>query len=196
MLRVVQLPRPSRMRSQSAMEYLMTYGWAILIIAVVLGALYSLGVFSNLGTVTACVAQSGFLCSQLAFNASTRGPTGLPSVTVKVGNGYQAWTNVYFAVVPQGQKITDTSVGNEGQPYDFLYWSSWCGGSDNNSNYFSSLAPGQVVTPKINFCQTMVQGPLRLGAVARGTIWAMYSVPGQSNLVSEIGVFTATASQG
>ena len=31
---------------QSAMEYLMTYGWAILIIAVVLGALFSLGIFN------------------------------------------------------------------------------------------------------------------------------------------------------
>ena len=34
-------------KSQSAMEYLMTYGWAILIIAVVLGALFSLGVFNS-----------------------------------------------------------------------------------------------------------------------------------------------------
>jgi hypothetical protein len=33
-------------RAQSAMEYLMTYGWAILIIAVVLAALFSLGVFN------------------------------------------------------------------------------------------------------------------------------------------------------
>ncbi len=33
-------------RLQSAMEYLMTYGWAILVIAVVLGVLYSLGIFS------------------------------------------------------------------------------------------------------------------------------------------------------
>ncbi len=33
-------------KSQSAMEYLMTYGWAILIIAVVLGALFQLGVFN------------------------------------------------------------------------------------------------------------------------------------------------------
>ena len=33
-------------RAQSAMEYLMTYGWAVLIIAVVLGALYQLGVFN------------------------------------------------------------------------------------------------------------------------------------------------------
>ena len=35
-----------RFRSQSAMEYLMTYGWAILIIAVVLAALFELGVFN------------------------------------------------------------------------------------------------------------------------------------------------------
>ena len=33
-------------RIQSAMEYLMTYGWAILIIAIVLGVLYYLGVFN------------------------------------------------------------------------------------------------------------------------------------------------------
>ncbi len=48
---------------QSAMEYLMTYGWAILIIAVVLAVLFSLGIFSGgslLGT--SCVAVSGYLC--------------------------------------------------------------------------------------------------------------------------------------
>ena len=35
-----------RFKSQSAMEYLMTYGWAILIIAVILAALFELGVFN------------------------------------------------------------------------------------------------------------------------------------------------------
>ena len=35
-----------RFQSQSATEYLMTYGWAILIIAVVLAALFELGVFN------------------------------------------------------------------------------------------------------------------------------------------------------
>jgi len=38
--------RESFIKAQSAMEYLMTYGWAILIIAVVLGALFQLGVFN------------------------------------------------------------------------------------------------------------------------------------------------------
>lgn len=36
-----------KLNLQSAMEYLMTYGWAILIIAVVLGVLFQLGVFSS-----------------------------------------------------------------------------------------------------------------------------------------------------
>jgi len=36
----------AKSKLQSAMEYLMTYGWAILIIAVVLGALFQLGVFN------------------------------------------------------------------------------------------------------------------------------------------------------
>ncbi len=43
----MQRRRPPRAKSQSAMEYLMTYGWSILIIAVVLGALFQLGVFNS-----------------------------------------------------------------------------------------------------------------------------------------------------
>jgi len=38
--------RSAGAKAQSAMEYLMTYGWAILTIAVVLGALFQLGVFN------------------------------------------------------------------------------------------------------------------------------------------------------
>ncbi|MGC8538488.1 MAG: LamG domain-containing protein [Candidatus Micrarchaeia archaeon] len=44
---VVPCAKSAAKKAQSAMEYLMTYGWAILIIAVVLGALYQLGVFSQ-----------------------------------------------------------------------------------------------------------------------------------------------------
>jgi len=44
--RPAKLLRKYPSKAQSAMEYLMTYGWAILIIAVVLGALFQLGVFN------------------------------------------------------------------------------------------------------------------------------------------------------
>ena len=34
-------------KAQSAMEYLMTYGWAILIVIIVAAALYALGIFTH-----------------------------------------------------------------------------------------------------------------------------------------------------
>lgn len=58
-------------RAQSAMEYLMTYGWAILIIAVVLGALFSLGVFNGGGVIgNACVASPGYLCQSASLGTT------------------------------------------------------------------------------------------------------------------------------
>ena len=68
-------------RSQSALEYMMTYGWAILIIVIVAAVLYSFGIFSpsssisatitgfsNLGSVTAQCYSNGVLRIQLGNN--------------------------------------------------------------------------------------------------------------------------------
>jgi hypothetical protein len=65
-------------RSQSALEYMMTYGWAILIIVIVAAVLYSMGIFnpsssasatvtgfSGLGSVTAQCYSNGILRIQL-----------------------------------------------------------------------------------------------------------------------------------
>lgn len=52
-------------KAQSAMEYIMSYGWAILIIAIILSAFFSLGVFSKQAFLgDACIPSVGFLCGQ------------------------------------------------------------------------------------------------------------------------------------
>ncbi|MDE1833690.1 MAG: hypothetical protein KGH58_04710, partial [Candidatus Micrarchaeota archaeon] len=59
-------------KAQSAMEYLMTYGWAILVIAVALAILYQLGIFgggSNLLS-TSCIASTGYLCKSPQLNTT------------------------------------------------------------------------------------------------------------------------------
>ena len=48
-------------KAQSAMEYLMTYGWAILIILIAIAALFYLGVFSP-STPNNCRIQAPFNC--------------------------------------------------------------------------------------------------------------------------------------
>ncbi len=63
--------RSDKLRQQSAIEYLMTYGWAILVILVVLAILFLMNIF-NSGTFTpaGCQQQPGFLCSNPLLNAS------------------------------------------------------------------------------------------------------------------------------
>ena len=50
-------------KAQSAMEYLMTYGWAILILGIAIAVLYSLGLFSPSSFVTSsCIFPADFSC--------------------------------------------------------------------------------------------------------------------------------------
>ena len=87
-----------RKRSQSALEYMMTYGWAILVIVIVAGVLYSLGIFSpasslsstvtgfsNLGSVTGECTANGIL--RISLGDSTGYPINITSVTAKSSTG-------------------------------------------------------------------------------------------------------------
>ncbi|MBI2106410.1 hypothetical protein HYT57_00340 [Candidatus Woesearchaeota archaeon] len=51
-------------KSQAAMEFLMTYGWAIMIVLIGIGALFFLGVF-NPSTPSTCNIASPFICQDI-----------------------------------------------------------------------------------------------------------------------------------
>ncbi len=93
------MPKTAHMKkAQSAMEYLMTYGWAILIIAVTLSVLFSLGVFnSNSINANACVATPGYLCKGAVYSHST----GNVIVTLGQDTGND-WLSANFVFVPAG----------------------------------------------------------------------------------------------
>jgi len=86
--------RESFIKAQSAMEYLMKYGWIILIVAVVLGALFELGVFSSASLLgTSCIAASGFLCSKPVLSDSSL------TLTLDQYTGTN-WNTATFCIVP------------------------------------------------------------------------------------------------
>ena len=60
-------------RSQSALEYMMTYGWAILIIVIVAVILYSMGIFNPSSSIT--FTSSGF--SPFTVSSTICNPSGL-----------------------------------------------------------------------------------------------------------------------
>jgi len=142
-----------KFKAQSAMEYLMTYGWAILIIAVVLGALFSLGVFSGSSLLgTSCIATPGFLCQNPLLSTS-----GTLTATIGQENGYTAY-NAYFYVSPQS-----SGVGTTGFPTTV----SQCTSPTPGTN----LVSGQTVTIS---CSTGLSSPT-IGTSFSGYIWLNYS---------------------
>lgn len=89
------LPRP---KAQGAMEYLATYAWALLIIAVSLAILFGMGVFNgNSLNANGCIAVSGYLCRGALYDHTT----GNIIVTLGQNTGSN-WLTANFVFVPAG----------------------------------------------------------------------------------------------
>ena len=117
------------LKLQSAMEYLMTYGWAILIIAVVMVALFSLGILGGSPLSTTCLPQSGYQCSSVIYHG------GQLQVTVgqTTGNNW-AVANIFF--VPQG-----TGTNAQGNPSS-IQANGYAGTSTTGASIVTACAPG------------------------------------------------------
>jgi hypothetical protein len=191
MLNFRRLGRPSRI--QSAMEYLMTYGWAILVIALVVVALFSVGTFSLGAGVNGCDAVSGFLCQKILLSSSVNNQWSEPSITVNIGTTIAGWTNVYIVAVPQGVPITQTNLANEGSPTDILYWGQLFG---EYNAIQGNMQPYQTipVTVYINPTYPPVGGTqIKVGSSISGTLWAMYSTSSVTNALAPIANFKIVA---
>ena len=89
-------------RSQSALEYMMTYGWAILVIVIVAAVLYSLGIFSPSSSLSTTV--TGFANTPVSSAAFTNNGGLAFSVGDLVGYPIEI-TNV-TEITASGSKIT------------------------------------------------------------------------------------------
>ena len=94
----MSLPR----RSQSALEYMMTYGWAILVIVIVAAVLYSLGIFSPSSSLSTTI--TGFANTPVSSAAFTNNGGLAFSVGDLVGYPIEI-TNV-TEITASGSKIT------------------------------------------------------------------------------------------
>jgi hypothetical protein len=151
-------------RAQSAMEYLATYGWAILIIGVVLAALFSLGVFGSTGLLgTTCIAGAGYVCSSPLLHS------GNFIVTVGQATG-TSWTtaNTEIYYIGSGMAAGCTST--------------------MSNTIVGGLASGASTT--VTFGGNTIYLPSALGASATGALWAGYNTATTGGLCVQIATVT------
>ncbi len=179
------------MAAQSAMEYLMTYGWAILIIAVVLAALFELGVFngSNLAP-QACITQAGFTCTNFVYTAN-----GI-AFTIGQTTGQDYYGDWVF-VASQGEALNASGI-----PVNFTCTPTGCANAVTvglpGPNGVRVLVPGQTVTavfPSNAFPAGAVPSNPPIGTPFAGYIWLGYCLnPCQSpTSFAKVGTVVAKA---
>jgi len=159
-------------KAQSAMEYLMTYGWAILIIAVVLGALFSLGVFSGASLLgTTCIASSGYLCTGLVLHG------GALSFTFGQSTGVD-WLTANVFYLPSGS-ASPSSVPNS------------CANTISGG-----LVSGQTVSVSLSNTANGCSFPTTIGGTIAGNIWAAYTTSSSQSTpyLTQVATLTAKAS--
>jgi len=168
-----------RLKAQSAMEYLMTYGWAILIIAVVLGALFSLGVFSGSSMLgTSCIASPGYYCQNPVLSTSG-------ALTFSFGQNTGA--TEYNAIIWVANQSTTPTTSSP-----FFTTKSFVGNYSYSSP--SGLASGQTITVSI-----LLPGysSAAIGTPFSGYVWLAYnsmSASGQANLLAKVATIVVKAS--
>jgi hypothetical protein len=151
-------------KAQSAMEYLMTYGWAILIIAVVLGVLFSMGVFSGNNILgTACIARAGFLCQAPTYGHATG------NIVVTVGqNTGTTWSSANFMFVTQSTPLSG------GLPVT-LTPAAFTANAGNTMWTANGLNSGETIS--VTLPVNGVSGTtINVGTAATGAIWVQYTI--------------------
>jgi hypothetical protein len=142
------------------MEYLMTYGWAILIISVVMAALFSLPILNGGAFGTSCLPTSGFYCSSITFPHASTVTNAIVLVTIGQSTGTN-WQGAVFAFAPAG---ISTSNGIPIIP------SGAVTGSYTLSSGGTLALPLNVVTTS----GVLVTNVL-VGTTTTGAVWACYS---------------------
>ena len=90
-----------RNKAQTAMEYLMTYGWAILIIIVVIAALYAMGVFTTPGGTIPCSPCFTYFAYEDHTDTTLYLTNGARNVNI-LGTDYDAGESIEYTIACAG----------------------------------------------------------------------------------------------
>ncbi len=148
----------SKRKAQSALEYMMTYGWAILIIVIVAVVLYSLGIFNPSSSITATVTGFAGLGTPSAICYSN----GVLNITMGDSVGYP----IYLDSIT----FTNSSNGVVVETPDLLI-------KPGSTNLFSipNICPAAgryVINAKIEYTEPTqsLQGPYFSTGTVTGTV--------------------------
>ncbi|MEM3399225.1 MAG: hypothetical protein QXP42_00125 [Candidatus Micrarchaeia archaeon] len=156
-------------KGQAAMEYLMTYGWAILVIVIVVAVLFYIGVFNPQAPIACTFKTPGISCS--AYKLATDG-----TLTLKIGQATGKTITVRaVACTDQTLSTVNDNMNNEVDDADCVFtWTELSPGIDIQNGQDAEIIDG---TTKLKCCrgatETEISGSI--GDRYRGKIYVYYA---------------------
>lgn len=178
----------------------MTYGWAILIIAVVMVALFSLGILGGSPLSTTCLPQSGYQCSGVTYThgASATAPYPAGNVVLTIGQTTGTnWLTANFFYVPQGTAQSGgvpTSIPAGGAVYVGAGACPTLANAGTGNAFCSGGTAAQFASGQTGAVSLGVSSPAtNAGSSASGTIWASYTTSAGGPYYVQVATITLKA---
>ncbi|MEK6875833.1 MAG: hypothetical protein AABX63_00360 [Nanoarchaeota archaeon] len=147
-------------KSQAALEFLMTYGWAILVVLVAIGALSYFGVLSpDKFLPSKCTLPAGIACADFKLDSKT-GTGGTVSVVLRNGLGFDA-SGVVVAASGCTSPVATTLNNGEQKPFALTPCSL-------DADTSTKLVSGSKYNGQVNVTYTNIDS--NLAHKAQGTI--------------------------
>jgi hypothetical protein len=166
-------------RAQAAVDFMMSYGIALVIIFIAVSIIYKVSVASPLFIESLCTASPGFECESYAISAST----GILTIQLSQATG--------GAIVIRGAACSSQPNGIGSVP---AYGNVWV---TNTATYYpanNALGTGTTIysdnsNTMMMYCYTntgVATG--QLGSGFTGFVWINYTVPSYGNMTQQVAI--------
>ena len=164
------------MRAQAAVDFMVSYGIALIIIVIAVAVMYNIAMTSPVLATQSCTASPGFACSSFAIDTN-----GLLTISLSQATGGEI---VVHGISCSSQQNT---TGNK-PAYGNIYVTA------ASQYYFSGNSPGSGVSIYSDSNSTLFPYCYSSGGAAAGSlgsgfigfVWLNYTVPGYGNVIQQV----------
>lgn len=164
------------MRAQAAVDFLMSYGIALIIISIAVAVIYKVTILSPVLSVSTCTASAGFSCESFALNRS-----GILTLQLSQATGGTITVNGAACSTQQNNTGNQPAYGNIKITNTIAY-------------YYGSNSPGTGVTVYSGSSNTLVLYCYNPSGIATGIlgngylgfVWLNYTVTGYGSVTQQV----------
>lgn len=164
------------MRAQAAVDFMVSYGIALIIIVIAVAVMYNIAITSPVLATQSCTASPGFACSYFALNTN-----GLLTMGLSQATGGEI---VVHGISCSSQQNTTGSKPAYGNIYVTAASQYYLSGDSPGSGVSIYSGSNATLFPYCFNSGGAATGPLGNGF--NGFVWLNYTVPGYGNVVQQV----------